>query len=225
MKTLALGLCAFGVISGSAFAEPFASTVKGDLVASKGKRATRFDDAELASTKYFAVYFSASWCAPCKAFTPQLVSWYNENKPKHPEFELIFVSKDNDEASMEAYMAEDKMPWPALKYSKIPRAKNITALAGTGIPCLVFLDAEGKVLSHSYEGKTYVGPHKVLADIGKTLGAEAPAETGAAPAPAATTTTSPTGSSGVGVGTGTGKVTPTSPQGSNFDQFFKKKNP
>ena len=225
MRTFTLGLCAIGLLSGSAFAEPFVSSIKGDLVASKGKRTARFDDAALAGTKYFAVYFSASWCAPCRAFTPDLVTWYNENKPKHPEFELIFVSHDNDEASMEAYMAEDKMPWPALKYSKVARAKEIKALCGPGIPCLVFLDADGKILSNSYEGPIYVGPRKVLADIGKTLGASAPADTGvaAAPAlaPAATTATSPSGSSGVGVGTK--PVTPVSPQGSNFDQFFKKK--
>ena len=223
MKTFALGMCALGLFSGSALADPFASTIKGDLVSLKGKRTSHFDDAPLADAKYFAVYFSASWCGPCKAFTPQLVKWYSETKPKHPEFELILVSKDYDENSMDAYMAADKMPWPALKYSKIPRAKNILALAGPGIPCLVFLDADGKVLSDSYQGQTYVGPNKVMADMSKTLGAGQVPESGATPPAAATTATSPTSSSGVGVSGS--KVAPASPQGSNFDQFFKKKNP
>ena len=222
MKTFALGMCALGLLTGSVLAEPFASTIKGDLVSLKGKRTSRFDDAPLASAKYFAVYFSASWCGPCKAFTPQLVQWYNENKPKHPEFELILVSKDYDENSMDAYMAEDKMPWPALKYSKIPRAKNVLALAGPGIPCLVFLDADGKVLSDSYQGQKYVGPHKVLADMTKTLGAGSSTESGTTPAAATTTATSPGSSSSVGVSGS--KIAPASPQGSNFDQFFKKKN-
>jgi nucleoredoxin len=52
--------------------------------------------------------------------------------------------------------------------------------AGTGIPCLVLVDASGAVLSHSYEGKTYVGPSKVLRDLDKVF-----AGTGAAPAPVA----------------------------------------
>jgi nucleoredoxin len=226
MKTIALGLCAAAVLTGSALAEPFASTVKGDLVALKGKRTSKFDDAPLANAKYFAVYFSASWCGPCKAFTPDLVKWYNATKPQHPEFELILVSRDHDEKSMEDYMAADQMPWPAVKFSKIARAKNIMALAGTGIPCLVFLDAEGKVLSHSYEGQNYVGPRKVMADIGKTLGAAVPADT-STPAPAAdSTAASPTAATTAPPPPSTGaKLAPTSPQGSNFDQFFKKKNP
>jgi nucleoredoxin len=223
MKMYAFGLCALGAFAGSAFAEPFATTLKGDLVALKGKRASKFDDAALANAKYFAVYFSASWCGPCKAFTPDLVRWYNENKPKHPEFELIFVSRDHDENAMEAYMAEDKMPWPALKFSKNERAKNVMALAGSGIPCLVFLDADGKVLSHSYEGKNYVGPRKVMADMDKTLGSGSAAGT-----PPATTTATPPAAdvpaaATAPAGTGAGKITPTSPQGSTFDQFFKKK--
>jgi nucleoredoxin len=220
MKTLTLGLC-LAWFAGPAFAAPFATTLKGDLVALKGKRTARFDDAQLANTKYYAVYFSASWCGPCKAFTPDLVKWYNEQKPKHPEFELIFASNDMDENAMEAYMAEDKMPWPAIKYSKVKSAKNVQELSGKGIPCLVFLDADGKVLSHSYEGTNYVGPRKVLADIDKTLGAGAAPATGTTtPAPAATTTTSPTGSVGLGVGT---KPANPKPAGSNFDEFFKKK--
>lgn len=43
--------------------------------------------------------------------------------------------------------------------------KEIQKYAGTGIPCLVLVDREGKVLSHSYEGQTYVGPTKVMNDI------------------------------------------------------------
>jgi nucleoredoxin len=200
MKPVTLSLCL--VLASPAFAAPFASTLKGDLVALKGKRAARFDDAQLANTKYFALYYSASWCGPCKAFTPKLVEWYNTNKPRHPEFELILVSSDTDENSMEAYMAGDKMPWPALKFSKIKSAKNIQELAGKGIPCLVFLDADGKVLSHSYDGTNYVGPSKVLADIERTLGP------GIEPAPAAAPSTGAT----------------TKPAGSSsFDDFFKKK--
>lgn len=185
MKTLSFGLCLMALLVGPAFAEPFAKTIKGDLVALKGKHVVHFNDAALTDAKYFAIYFSASWCGPCKLFTPSLVTWYQQEKPKHPEFELIFVSRDTDENAMESYMRVDQMPWPALKYSKIQAAKNIEALAGPGIPCLVFVDADGKVLSHSYDGEKYVGPKKVLADIGKTLGK------GTATAPGGTSTPSP----------------------------------
>jgi nucleoredoxin len=224
MKTLPLGCCLLALLASSAFGEAIAPSLKGDLVALNGKRVGRFDDAPLANAKYFGVYFSAEWCGPCKAFTPKLVSWYNEFKPKHPEFELLFVSNDHDEASMENYMATDKMPWPAVKFSKLRNAKSLTKLGGSGIPCLVLIDADGKVLSHSYEGKTYVGPNKVLADITKTLGGgSTPA---AAPASTSGTGTSALGtSSGLGGGTslGTGSRPAATPRGSGFDDFFKKK--
>lgn len=230
MKMLTLGVLCLGMLAPSVFAEAIAPSLKGDLVALNGKRVGKFDDAPLANTKYFAVYFSASWCGPCRAFTPDLVKWYKETKPKHPEFELIFVSSDQDENSMEAYMSGDQMPWPALKYTKARSNKSLRQYAGRGIPCLVLLDAEGKVLSHSYEGQNYVGPRKVLKDIEQTLGDGS----STAPATSATSTGSTstlgTGSSLGTTGTGTssglgvgGNVKPASPQGSKFDEFFKKK--
>ena len=207
MKTTLRILALFALGLAVVQAAPVAPTLKGDLVALDGKKPKKFDDTKLAATKYFAVYYSASWCGPCKAFTPKLVEWYNKNKPAHPDFELIFVSSDNSEKEMESYMSEDSMPWPALAFTKKKGNKSVTQYAGPGIPCLVFIDADGKVLSNSYEGTNYVGPNKVLADMEKTLGS--------APAVAAPV-------SGAG---GTAPVPPKTPtvQGSKFDDFFKKK--
>lgn len=150
-------------------AAPLAPAIQNDLVISEGKKLAPFDGAPLAKAKYIAVYFSASWCGPCKAFTPELVDFYKKTKAKHDDFELVFVSRDRSENDMAAYMAEDKMKWPALNFAKAKSSNPLSGYAGPGIPCLVFLDAEGKVLSDSYEGKNYVGPQKVLADIEKTL--------------------------------------------------------
>lgn len=208
MMKLTLRIFALVVVGlAVAQAAPIAPTLKGDLVALEGKTPKKFDDAKLANTKYFAVYYSASWCGPCKAFTPKLVEWYKKHKPAHPEFELIFVSSDQSEKAMESYMSEDSMPWPALAFTKKNGNKSVTQYAGRGIPCLVFIDADGKVLSHSYEGTNYVGPGKVLADMEKMLGSVP-----AAAAPAA----------GVGSTTVPPARTPTV-QGSKFDEFFKKK--
>ena len=77
----------------------------------------------------------------------------------------MFVSSDNSEPEMEAYMKTDSMPWPALDFRKASGKHILSSYRGKGIPCLVFLDANGKVLSNSYEGATYAGPGKVMADI------------------------------------------------------------
>ncbi len=42
---------------------------------------------------------------------------------------------------------------------------KIAEYAGSGISCLMLVDAEGNVVSHSYEGKTFLGPTKVMNEI------------------------------------------------------------
>lgn len=197
MKTSLLPLLAASLLCSVAFGaeQPIFPALKGALVSVQGKSVKKFNEAPLAQTKYFGLYFSASWCPPCRLFTPKLVEFYNRTKPAHPEFELIFVSSDRDEGTMEAYMEKDKMPWPALRYSKIRHDEILTSYSGEGIPCLVFVDASGKVLSDSYEGGRYVGPEKVVADIERILGGTAPA-TGALPESAKSPGTNATGAPG-----------------------------
>lgn len=186
---LAALICLIGFFSGpNALSSPMSDALTGKLVSLQGKTVKKFEDAPLGNVKYLAIYFSASWCPPCKGFTPDLVKWYQETKPKNPQFELVFVSRDRSEDDMEDYIKTDSMPWPSLAYRKIEDATEITKLAGKGIPCLVLIDQDGKVLSHSYEGATYVGPRKVLQDIDRVL-AENPSTNTTASTAAPTTTT------------------------------------
>merc|ERR1711935_749048 len=48
--------------------------------------------------KHLMLYFSAHWCPPCKAFTPILSKAYTDLKSKRDDFELVFISSDQDEA-------------------------------------------------------------------------------------------------------------------------------
>jgi thiol-disulfide isomerase/thioredoxin len=139
--------------------------LKGDLVHWHNGSLARFDDAPLEKKKLYALYFSAHWCGPCRKFTPQLVEFYNRVAPQHPEFELIFVSNDRQPFNMETYMKEANMPWPAIDFAKIGSKEVLNRYEGKGIPCLVLVDAGGKVISDSYEGEKYLGPAKVIADI------------------------------------------------------------
>jgi nucleoredoxin len=122
-------------------------------------------DDEIAANKYYAIYFSAHWCPPCRAFTPELVKAYAELKKNEPNFELIFVSSDRTEDKMLGYMKDYAMPFMAVKYSSIASLSALSKYRGNGIPNLVFVDGDGKVLSSSYEGSDYVGPQKVLSDM------------------------------------------------------------
>lgn len=125
--------------------------------------------ARLAGAKFFGIYFSASWCGPCRAFTPELVDAYGKIRALYPEFEVVFVSSDQSPAEMTAYMRDDQMPWPALAWDAKKSTRDITRYAGSGIPCLVLVDETGKVLADSYRWGRYVGPSTVLDDTWKIL--------------------------------------------------------
>ncbi|KAF5741073.1 putative nucleoredoxin [Tripterygium wilfordii] len=97
--------------------------------------------------KRIGLYFSASWCGPCRRFTPILIEVYNELAPKG-DFEIIFVSGDEDDESFTDYFS--KMPWLAIPFSDSEKREKLNQLFKVmGIPHLVIVDENGKVLSDS----------------------------------------------------------------------------
>jgi nucleoredoxin len=142
----------------------FAAQFNHHLVTLEDDHLRPFDATALKDVKFFAFYYSASWCPPCRAFTPKLVDFYKSFKQEHPNFELIFVNHDNSAGDMLAYMKTDAMTWPAVRFEDIDHT-NANKYCGEGIPDLVLVDDSGKVLSDSFQGSKYVGPDKVIDDI------------------------------------------------------------
>lgn len=147
-----------------AASSPMARRLAGKLVRLQGGTLRPHDAASLAGVRFFALYFSASWCGPCRQFTPRLVDAYGSLKAEYPEFEVVFVSADNSAGDMRDYMKDDRMAWPALKFDAIAASEEIMRYCGDGIPCLVLVDGDGKVLSDTNRGGDYVGPQAVLQD-------------------------------------------------------------
>lgn len=100
----------------------------------------------LGTKKLVAVYFSASWCPPCRAFTPQLVKFY-KNVAAKSNLEIIFVSSDKNEKAMQDYMKKYKMPWLAVPFKDPLRAKLKKDFGVSGIPTLIVLDSNGRIVS------------------------------------------------------------------------------
>ncbi|PSS28624.1 Nucleoredoxin like [Actinidia chinensis var. chinensis] len=95
--------------------------------------------------KKIGLYFSASWCGPCRRFTPKLAEVYNELSSRG-DFEVIFVSADEDDESFKEYFS--KMPWLAIPFSDSKTRDNLDGLFDVvGIPSLVILDENGVVLT------------------------------------------------------------------------------
>jgi nucleoredoxin len=160
----------------SAQANNIASIVKGDLVNSRNGVLRPYLDADFEKKKLIGLYFSARWCGPCRKFTPNLVTYYNKNAAAHPEFEIVFVSYDKSGPAMESYMRDDQMPWPALSFDKVAANAALKKYDGSGIPCLVIVDENGKVISDTYAGETRRGPEAVLGDLDQLFAGKTPAQ-------------------------------------------------
>ncbi|WP_193211484.1 thioredoxin-like domain-containing protein [Luteolibacter marinus] len=123
----------------------FDDTLDGNLLKLDGKRLKKFELTERPE-KFYVFYYTASWCGPCQQFTPSLVEFYNEHKNEN--FEIVLITSDQDEDSMEEYAANKSMPWPQLKLKKANDFKKEFKHGVTGIPSVIVCDLEGKNLGN-----------------------------------------------------------------------------
>ncbi len=110
--------------------------------------------------KTVGFYFSAHWCPPCRAFTPNLVRFRDTNKEK---FEIVFVSSDRNPAAQMAYMKETNMKWLTMEH----RSQAANALAQKygvgGIPALIIVSPEGETITKNGRGDVSSNPGGALA--------------------------------------------------------------
>ena len=93
--------------------------------------------------KLVGIYFSASWCPPCRNFTPELVKL----REAHPEaFQVVLVGFDRTEAAHWKYMRDYKMNF----LSMVPGGRESQTLAERfgvrGIPHLAIIGPDGTVI-------------------------------------------------------------------------------
>jgi nucleoredoxin len=147
---------------------PYFTAAAKSLVTADGKKA---DQARILKHKPLLIYFSAHWCPPCRAFTPELVKYYADNGGGE-KFEILFVSSDEDGSKMLGYMKEMAMPWVGLRFGSSKTAEIAKKYGGRGIPCLTVVDEKDEIIFHSYVDGTYVGPHEVLRQFTDLMKAE-----------------------------------------------------
>ncbi|EKX37805.1 hypothetical protein GUITHDRAFT_89574 [Guillardia theta CCMP2712] len=107
---------------------------------------TTFDASNL-KDKYVGIYFSASWCQPCKAFTPQLIQMYSKLKIADGKpFEIVFVSADRSQEAFDSYFGQ--MPWFAVDFQDGNARSTLSSAIGVeGIPKLALFDTEGRLIT------------------------------------------------------------------------------
>lgn len=91
--------------------------------------------------KHLMLYFSASWCPPCRTFTPKLSEAYTKMKAQGHDLELLFVSSDHDQESFDEYYK--KMSFGALPFNHRKLKAALSKKFGVnGIPTLIMLGPE-----------------------------------------------------------------------------------
>ncbi|CAF1279454.1 unnamed protein product [Adineta ricciae] len=95
--------------------------------------------------KIFGLYFGASWCQPCRAFSSFLSEIYDEFH-KEKRFQIIYVSADADEQSYNQYC--QTMPWLAVDFRDHKLRDDLAMkYSVTDVPKLVLIDGDtGKTL-------------------------------------------------------------------------------
>ncbi len=94
------------------------------------------------------LYFSASWCGPCQAFTPSLVEFHRQHA-EASNLDVLLVSQDISAEAMLAYMGDHEMLFPAVPYDRIARSRLRVSYGGLGNPSLVVLSPSGEVVVSS----------------------------------------------------------------------------
>lgn len=100
--------------------------------------------------KYVLVDFWASWCGPCRAENPNILTVYKQYNSKN--FTVLSVSTDTDKTKWLNAIKEDQLPW--MQVSDLKKENEAANLYGiTIIPANVLIDPSGKVIAKDIKGK------------------------------------------------------------------------
>lgn len=95
--------------------------------------------------KYLLVDFWASWCAPCRRESPNIVAVYNKYKDKN--FTILGVSLDDDKDAWLAAIKKDGLTWNQMSDLKNWESAATEAYQFNEIPFNVLIDPQGKIIA------------------------------------------------------------------------------
>lgn len=108
--------------------------------------------------KVVVVDFWATWCGPCQREMPHLQELYTSLHDKG--LEVVGVSLDEDEDALNAYLTEHQIAWETLAGSDMQ--ETATKLGIRGIPTMLLIDREGKVVAQGHNVQSLRGPLEKL---------------------------------------------------------------
>lgn len=104
--------------------------------------------------KYVLVKFTASWCGPCKGEIPGMLKAYEKYHEKG--FDIISVYVWDNLAAVNRTVEDEKLPWTILSEELTEKASQPpqgTGYAISGVPTMVLLGKDGKVIETEIRGE------------------------------------------------------------------------
>jgi peroxiredoxin len=91
--------------------------------------------------QYVLVNFWATWCPPCRAELPDLVSYYESHADQG--FMLIGVNEQEPPATVEAYLSQSQLEFPVVLDSD---GRVMNRYGVTGMPSSFLVNPEGQIV-------------------------------------------------------------------------------
>lgn len=107
-----------------------------------------------------------------KKIIPKIVDYYTRVNRVSKKYEVVYLSLDRTPQNREAFVKEVKMPWPLLKLETVRTSKSFGEYGQNGVPNLVVVDRQGKVVSQGYVGEgdqKSFQPQEALFDLASLL--------------------------------------------------------
>ncbi|MCU0779779.1 MAG: redoxin family protein [Akkermansiaceae bacterium] len=142
-----------------AFASPFMEKLASHMVGGDGEAV---DPRDYNGAKQTLLYFSASWCGPCKAFTPKLMEAYYTLRSAG--IQVVLAGRDKTKEDMLSYMTSFSHPWPGIAPElQGDKTVDFADFQEDGIPSLALIEADGTLVKKGIAPKLL---EEILGDLG-----------------------------------------------------------
>ena len=97
--------------------------------------------------KYILLDFWASWCPPCRRQTPYLKQLFERYDKR--QFSIVGISFDTNREEWKEYIQKNQIKWAQLIDQKGWESTAILTYAIQGIPHLILLGPDGKIIANN----------------------------------------------------------------------------